>query len=171
MCFFFFSQCKLVYLPVGGIDMRTPWNFLIRAERKVLSLIALEKQTENQRRKKHNWFRLYLKKHKEKSLTAQPHQHPSDQISSWLDSRTFAALGLSSAPAAAETANMMQNHVRTHFPWELVNKKTKTHDWFVCRRKKKKVVTRNVILLVRDTSTWAGRRAAVPVLWSNQPPA
>lgn len=41
-------QTKHIYLPVGGTDMRTPRNFLMRAERKVLSLIALEKIQKNQ---------------------------------------------------------------------------------------------------------------------------
>ena len=77
-----------VCLPDGGIDTRTPRNFLMRAERKALSFFALRKTQREQIRRssqdtKHNFLVCVdLKVGKKNIITAQLRQHPSYHISS-----------------------------------------------------------------------------------------
>lgn len=51
-----YCECVCACLPDAGIDMRTPRNFLMRADRKVRSFLALEgekkKQETSQKQKK-----------------------------------------------------------------------------------------------------------------------
>lgn len=76
-----------MYLPDGGIDVRTPRNFLMSADRKALSFFALRKTKKaNQKFKgyKTQLPSLHRSEHagKENNITVQFRQRPSYQISS-----------------------------------------------------------------------------------------